>query len=77
MSQIDNFTSDVTVTSFQMASTPHLDVTSAKYSGMYVLSFVSLSYRLAPLSTQRKGGQLCAPPPQWPAGSADAQRPPG
>ena len=44
MSHIYNLTSDVTVTSFQMESTPNLDIGSAWYPGTYVHSFASLSY---------------------------------
>ena len=36
MAQIYNLTSDVTVTSFQMGSTPNINISSAWYSGTCV-----------------------------------------
>ena len=52
-SQIYNLTCDVTVTSFQMGSAPNLDTTSARYSEKCVLSFLSLSFRIATISSQK------------------------
>ena len=51
--QIYNLTSDVTVTSFQIGSTPNLDTTSARYSGRCVQSFTSLSLRVPTISSQQ------------------------
>ena len=65
-------TSDVTVTSFQMGSTPNLDTTSTRYSGRCVQSFASLSHRVATISLAvlvvwifhgvLGGGRFYAPP---------------
>ena len=74
MSQIYNLTSDVTVTSFEMRSTPSLNIISARYSGKCVQSFASLSYCFATFSTQMKRGETICPPADggWCGGPAAA-----
>ena len=56
-SQIHNLTSDVTVTSFQMKSTPNLNTISVRYSGSCVQSFFRFSlFALRRYRRSSKGG---------------------
>ena len=64
MSQIYNLTSDVTVTSFQMGSTPNLDI-SARYSEMCAQGFTSILSRCDVIDADVKGGNFM--PPTHPA----------
>ena len=62
------------MTSFYNGLTQHFNTTSTIYLGMCVPSFVSLYSRSGGIARKKIGAKIT---PQWLAGGAEAQRPPG